>query len=54
MILIIKRHGGDEFETPEDVWDLAMQTDSEIASNLENMKQYYLRIKEEYHYETEL
>lgn len=54
MILIIKRHGGDEFETAEDVWDLAMQTDTEIASNLQNMKEYYLRIKEEYHYETEL
>lgn len=53
MILIIRKHGGDEFETANDVWDLAMQTDSEVAGNLQNMKEYYIRTKKQYNYETE-
>ena len=54
MILLIRKHGDDEFETANDVWDLAMQTDSEVAGNLLNMKEYYMRIKKQYNYETEL
>ena len=54
MILLIRKHGDDEFETANDVWDLAMQTDSEVAGNLENMKEYYMRIKKQYNYEKEL
>ena len=33
MILIIKRHGGDEFETAEDVWDLIQEHKNEKKDN---------------------
>lgn len=43
MVLAIKEYAGDEFESMNDLWDLATKTDQEIKSDIENLIKYFVR-----------